>query len=167
VPKKWVLLDNTFMKYEQYTQEARKFVREVATELGEPDNIDQADRIMVSVLHALRDLLTPEESLHFVSQLPMLLKATYVNGWRLATKNRIRSMNEFIECLKKKNPRTVSQDFGNDEIAIERAKAVFKVLRNHITIGEVRDIVAQLPAELTELWPVPDENRERHSVESH
>lgn len=152
------------MKYERYAQEAHKFVKDVATELGEPDNLDQADRIMTSVLHALRDLLTPEESLHFISQLPMLLKATYVNGWRLSVKNRIRTMNEFVECLKEKNPRTVPQDFANDEIAIERTKAVFKVVRNHIALGEVKDIVAQLPVELTELWMNPEENMERPSV---
>jgi uncharacterized protein (DUF2267 family) len=152
------------MKYEHYAQEARKFVKEVALELGDADSIDQADRIMTSVLHTLRDLLTPEESLHLISQLPMMLKAIYVNGWRLHTKNRIRSIDEFIECLMLKNPRTAPQDFGNDEKAIERTKAVFKVLRNHIAIGEVKDIVSQLPSELTELWLTPEEDKERHSV---
>jgi uncharacterized protein (DUF2267 family) len=152
------------MKYEHYAQEARKFVKEVASELGDAESIDQADRIMTSVLHTLRDLLTPEESLHLISQLPMMLKAIYVNGWRLHTKNRIRSIDEFIECLMLKNPRTAPQDFGNDEKAIERTKAVFKVLRNHIAIGEVKDIVSQLPSELTELWLTPEEDKERHSV---
>jgi len=152
------------MKYEHYAQEARKFVKEVALELGDADSIDQADRIMTSVLHTLRDLLTPEESLHLISQLPMMLKAVYVNGWRLHTKNRIRSIDEFIECLMLKNPRNAPQDFGNDEKAIERTKAVFKVLRNHIAIGEVKDIVSQLPSELTELWLTPEEDRERHNV---
>jgi uncharacterized protein (DUF2267 family) len=152
------------MKYQQHAQEAHKFVKEIASELGEADNIDQAERIMTSVLHALRDLLTPEESLHFISQLPMLLKGVYVNGWKLHVKNRIRSMDEFVERLMMENPRSASQDFGNREIAIERAKSVFKVLRNHVAIGEVKDIVSQLPAELTELWLTPEENRERHSV---
>jgi uncharacterized protein (DUF2267 family) len=152
------------MKYENYAQEARKFVKEIASELGDADNIDQADRIMTSVLHALREILTPEESLHLVSQLPMLLKAVYVNGWRLSRKNRIRSIDEFIECLMLNNPRTAPLDFGNDEKAIERTKAVFKVLRNHIAIGEVKDIVSQFPSELTELWLSPEENQERHSV---
>lgn len=152
------------MKYEHFAQEGRKFVKEIASELGDADNIDQADRIMTSVLHALRDLLTPEESLHLISQFPMMLKAIYVNGWRLSSKNRIRSMDEFLECLRLKTPRTAPQDFGNDEKAMERAKAVFKVLRNHIAIGEVKDIVSQLPSELTELWLSPEENQERHSV---
>src|SRR3989337_2393625 len=152
------------MKYEHYAQEARKFVKEVALELGDAESIDQADRIMTSVLHTLRDLLTPEESLHLISQLPMMLKAIYVNGWRLHTKNHIRSIDEFIECLMLKNPRTAPQDFGSDEKAIERTKAVFKVLRNHIAIGEVKDIVSQLPSELTELWLTPEEDKERHNV---
>src|SRR3989337_2981568 len=121
------------MKYEHYAQEARKFVKEVALELGDADSIDQADRIMTSVLHTLRDLLTPEESLHLISQFPMLLKAVYVNGWRLHAKNRIRSIDEFVECVMLKNPRTASQDFGNTEKALDRTKAVFKVLRNHIS----------------------------------
>ena len=152
------------MKYEQHAQEAHKFVKEVASELGNIDSIEQADRIMTSVLHVLRDLLTPEESLHLISQLPMMLKAIYVNGWRIHTKHRIRTQDEFIECLLLKNPKTAPQDFGNDDKAIKRAKAVFKVLRNHIAIGEVKDIVAQLPAEISELWLTPAEYRELYSV---
>jgi uncharacterized protein (DUF2267 family) len=152
------------MKYEQYAHEARKFVKEVASELGDAANIDQADRIMTSVLHALRDLLTPEESLHLIAQLPMLIKAIYVNGWHIGAKNRIRTMDDFIECLMLKNAGAAAQDFGNDEEAIESTKAVFRVLRNHIAIGEVKDIVSQLPPELTELWLTPMELQERYSI---
>ena len=73
-------------------------------------------------------------------------------------------VNEFIESLLLKNPKTAPQDFGNDDMAIQRAKAVFKVLKNHIAIGEVKDIVAQLPAEIGELWRTPGEYREQYSV---
>jgi uncharacterized protein (DUF2267 family) len=151
------------MKYEQYAQDAQKFVKEVASELGDADNINQANRIMTSVLHTLRDLLTPEESLHFIAQLPMMLKGVYVNGWHLHSKNRIRSMDEFIECLMLKNPKAAPQDFGTDEKAIEKTKAVFRVLRNYVATGEVKDIVSQLPPELTELWLNGEELQERHS----
>jgi uncharacterized protein (DUF2267 family) len=151
------------MKFDQYAQEAHAFVKEVAYELGEPDNKNQAERIMTSVLHTLRDLLTPEESLHLISQLPMMIKAIYVNGWHLSSKATIRSMDQFIEHLMLKNPRTAPIDFGNDEKAIQRTKAVFSVLRNHISIGEVKDIVAQLPSELNELWLTDTEALERNS----
>jgi uncharacterized protein (DUF2267 family) len=150
------------MKYEQYAHEAHKFVSEVAIELGEPENIDQADRIMTAVFHTLRDMLTPEESLHLISQLPMLVKAIYVNGWHLNKKHRLRSMDEFIESLMLQNPRAAARDFGNDEKAKERAKAVFRVIRNHISVGEVKDIIAQLPSELTELWLSTTQQQERH-----
>jgi uncharacterized protein (DUF2267 family) len=152
------------MKYQQFAHETQKFVSEIASELGEPENMEQADRIMTSVLHTLRQLLSPEESLHLISQLPMLIKGIYVNGWHLTKKERIRSMDEFIESLMLQNPPTAQKDFGDDEKAITRAKAVFKVLRNHIAVGEVKDIVAQLPPELTELWLSPEEEQERHSV---
>jgi uncharacterized protein (DUF2267 family) len=152
------------MKYQQYAHEGQKFISEVAAELGDPGSIEQADRIMTAVLHTLRDILTPEESLHLISQLPMMIKAIYVNGWHLSKKGRIHSMDEFIECLMLQNPGAAVKDFGNDEKAIERSKAVFKVLRNHIAIGEVKDIVAQLPPELTELWLSPEEEQEQHSV---
>jgi uncharacterized protein (DUF2267 family) len=152
------------MKYEQYANEAHKFVSEVAIELGEPDNIDQADRIMTSVLHTLRDIITPEESLHLISQLPMLLKAIYVNGWHLSKKGRIKTMDEFIECLVSQNPRAAVQDFGTNEKATARTKAVFRVLRNHIAVGEVKDIVAQFPPGLVELWLSETEQQERSSI---
>jgi uncharacterized protein (DUF2267 family) len=149
------------MKYQQYAHEVEKYVKEIAYELEDPDNIDQANRIMITVLHVLRDLLTPEESLHLISQFPMLIKAVYVNGWHIGPKKRIRNMNEFVEQLRIKNPITALEDFGDDEQAIKRAKAVFIVLRNHISIGEVKDIVSQLPPELTELLLSPEEERER------
>jgi uncharacterized protein (DUF2267 family) len=152
------------MKYEQYANEAHKFVSEVAIALGEPDNIDQADRVMTSVLHTLREIITPEESLHLISQLPMLVKAIYVNGWHLRKKNRIKTMDEFIECLMLQNPRTAAADFGTDEKAAARTKAVFRVLRNHIAVGEVKDIVAQFPPGLVELWLSETEQQERFSV---
>jgi uncharacterized protein (DUF2267 family) len=155
-------LNHRLMKYEQFAQDAQKFLKEVASELGDATNLDQAERIMTSVLHTLRTLLTPQESLHLIAQLPMLIKGIYVNSWHLSEKQRIRSLDEFIEALMLQNPRTAAQDFGNDEKAIERAKAVFRVLRNHIAIGEVKDIVSQLPSELTELWLTPVEEHERH-----
>ena len=69
------------MKYQQYAHEGHKFVSEVATEFGEPENFEQADRIMTAVLHTLRDILTPEESIHLISQLPMMIKAIS-SHWR-------------------------------------------------------------------------------------
>ena len=88
------------MKFDQYIGKANEFLKEVARELGTPEDTDHAYRIMSSVFHTVREVLSPEESLHLISQLPMFLKAVYVNGWHLKPKDRIRSMHEFIECSK-------------------------------------------------------------------
>ncbi|AYB32971.1 DUF2267 domain-containing protein [Chryseolinea soli] len=149
------------MKFEQYCQDARDFVNEIAVELGEPANKGQAERIMTSVLHTVREVLSPEESLHFIAQLPMMMKGIYVDGWRLETQNRIRSMNEFIECLILQSPRTALNDFGNGEKAETNARAVLRVLSRHVATGEVKDIVSQFPVELADLWRNETEATER------
>ena len=140
------------MKFEQYAQDGRHFVNEIAVELGDGQNTDHAERVMTAVLHTLREILSPEESLHMISQLPMLIKAIYVNGWHFNPRNRIRTINEFVECLMLQNPRTAPNDFGNDEIATAKAQAVFRVLRRHVSEGEIRDVINQFPEELAVLW---------------
>ncbi len=140
------------MKFEQYAQDGRQFVNEVATELGGRQGTDHAERVMTAVLHTMRDILSPEESLHLISQLPMLVKAIYVNGWHFHPHHRIRTMEEFTECLLLQNPRTAPHDFGSDEMATSKTKAVFRVLRHYVSEGEIRDIINQFPQELAVLW---------------
>ena len=50
--------------FEEYEGNARQFVNDVACELGNPDNHKMAIRIMTSVMHTIRDILTVEE--HFI-----------------------------------------------------------------------------------------------------
>jgi len=140
------------MKFDQFVEKGNEFLKEVAMELGMPDDTDQAYRVMSSVFHTVRETISAEESLHLISQLPMFIKAVYVNSWHLNPKNKIRSRAEFFDCLRKQNPRTATQDFGNDEIARAKTQAVFKVIKNHVATGEIQDILDQLPMELAELW---------------
>lgn len=43
------------------------------------DDSEKASRILVAILHGLREIITLEESLQFILQFPMFLKAVYVN----------------------------------------------------------------------------------------
>lgn len=127
-------------------------MKDVKEELGENCDLHQSERIMTSVLHTLREVLTPQESLHLIAQLPVFIKGIYVHGWHMRGKKSIRSMDDFIECLQLQNPKNAPTDFGTDDKAKDRTKAVFRVLKRHITMGEIEDIMAQLPAELIELF---------------
>jgi uncharacterized protein (DUF2267 family) len=141
-----------FMNFEQYAGDANKFVKKIAEELGNPNDTDHAYRVMKSVLHTLREVLSPEESLHLISQLPLGIKGVYVDGWHLPVKDRIRSMTEFLECLRSQSQTTAGRDFGTDETAKHHTRCVFNVLKRHVATGEIQHVMDQFPMELTELW---------------
>lgn len=67
---------------EKYVGEASLFFKEVARELGYPEDTDHAARVTTAVLHTLRARTTAEESMHLVSNLPMILKDIYVAAGR-------------------------------------------------------------------------------------
>lgn len=137
--------------FEKYESDGRKFVKDVAIELHTTDD-HAAIRIMTSVLHTIRDILTVQESLHLISQLPMYIKGIYVSEWRVGDKKKIKDISEFIERLLLQNTRTGPLDFGNDEKALKNVRGVFRTLRKHVTPGEIDDVIAQFPAELKDLW---------------
>jgi uncharacterized protein (DUF2267 family) len=145
----------TAMNFEQYAPAANKFVQEIAVELGNAADTDHAYRVLRAVFHTIREILTPEESGHLISQLPMLLKAVYVDGWKFQSKNKIRSMGAFLERLRSKDPLAAARDFGDDETAKNHVKAVLMVLQRHLSTGEIMDILNQFPDELSELWFAP------------
>jgi uncharacterized protein (DUF2267 family) len=140
------------MEFDQFAQEANKFIREVAEELDDTKDTDKAYRVTTVVLHSLRDLITTEESIHLVAQLPMFLKAVYVSEWHLPVKKRPKTMQEFIEQLRIKSGRTAQNDFGDDETAVNSAKSVLKVMKQYVDPNETEDIISQFPLELLELW---------------
>ena len=115
------------VRIEEYVLKGREFIGQVATALQKPDDIDHANQVTVSVLHALRNLLTPEESLHLIAQLPLYIKAAYVDGWH------------YDEEKKSKSRRTIPP---------QEVEAVFSVLEKYVGVGEMQHVVAQLPAEM-------------------
>ena len=68
--------------FDEYSQKGMGFLKQVAGHLGTPDDIAYADRLTTAVFATPRELITPEESLHMISGLPMYMKAHYVNGWK-------------------------------------------------------------------------------------
>ena len=140
------------MNFERYAPDANMFLKEVAQELGNAQDTEQAYRIMKSVFHTVREILSPEESLHMIAQLPMIIKAVYVDGWHIPAKERIRSMPEFLACLRNTSDRSAARDFGSDETAIQKVKSVLNVLKRHVTTGEIQHMIDQFPMELAELW---------------
>ncbi|MGB5238269.1 MAG: DUF2267 domain-containing protein [Flavobacteriaceae bacterium] len=138
------------LNFNQYATEGNTFLKHYAKEMNLADNRDKAGRIFSSILHALRDIISPEESLQFIAQLPMFLKAVYVNGWSLKRdKPRIKKMAEFIDLVRKHDGPAAINDFEySDEVAEQYIDTTFIYLRKYISLGEMEDIRDGLPKDL-------------------
>ena len=144
------------LNFEKYTSKANELLKEVADELNDPGNKTIAGKLLKGVLHTLRDVISMEESLQFISELPMIFKGIYVDGWTpMKHHDRIKTVEEFVDRVYKKaaiGPKTSFQGFETDE---EVVKVVISVLRRHISKGEIADVRAGMPKGLIELWDEP------------
>ena len=136
--------------FEQYVQKGNEFMLEVAKELGHPDDTDRAYRVFRSVTHALRDNITLQENLHLISQLPMMIKAVYVDSWTATSKHDL-ALDEFIVRVQMNNTTNSLRDLDDPEEALRAVEAVFDVLKRHVSPGEIGHIIGILPAELKPL----------------
>ncbi|MCX7760549.1 MAG: DUF2267 domain-containing protein [Hydrogenothermaceae bacterium] len=141
------------MNFEKYVEKGNLFLKELAQEIGVPDDRDRAGRILRTVLHVLRDRLTLEESFDLISQLPMCIKAIYVDGWKPkpVPDKSIKSVEDFVQAVLEHDARAAGKDFGNEEHALQMIKAVFRVIKRHVSDGEFQDIKGDLPKHLKPL----------------
>jgi len=105
----------------------------------------QAENAAVAVLQALEQRIVADERRHLEAQLPSrlreLLEASVPREHLPARKL---SREAFL--------RMVAVDVG-EEKAVEVVRAVFEVLSEHVSVGEIVNVVHQLPRGIRELWP--------------
>src|SRR5690349_19796522 len=111
------------MNFEKHAAKGNEFVHRLAIRLGDEKNRDRAARVLRCVLHALRDRLSLDESLQLMAQLPMAIKAVYVDGW---TPNqyhpKIKTVKQLAEAVRLEDGISKENDFpgiSDAEFAIE------------------------------------------------
>ncbi len=141
------------LNFNHYAKEGNTFLKHYTKEMNLGDDRDKAGRILTSVLHALRDIISPQESLQLIAQLPMFLKAVYVNGWNLKRdRPKVKRIPEFIDLVRKHDGPAAINDFEySDEIAERYITTTFIYLRKYVSLGEMEDIRDGLPKELKSL----------------
>ncbi len=136
------------LRFDEYAAKGKAFVAEVATALNTDDQ-EKAGRMLRCVLRALRNRLTVEESFQFISQLPMAIKAIYVDGWKVKLNpSKIKHIEDFRTEVMREDDFAALKDFDHDGAVDEAIKAVFVVLAKHISPGEVEHVLNALPAAL-------------------
>lgn len=138
------------LNFNKYATEGNTFLKDYAKEMNMAKDPKKAGRIFTAIMHALRDIIPPEESLQLISQLPMFLKAVYVNGWALKEKKpKIKHMAEFLDLVRTHDGTAAINDFGySDEMAERYVDTTFIYLRKYISLGEMEDIRDGLPKDL-------------------
>jgi len=132
--------------FDETLHKTNTWLKEIAQVLG----LDRhgAYQVLRAVLHCLRDRLTINEAAQLGDQLPMLVRGIYYEAWHPAGKpDKIHSRDEFLAGITMRIAMKQSVDAEN------AARAVFRTLENHVSLGEIRDVLHVLPEEIRTLWP--------------
>lgn len=127
------------------TEKANVWIDQVARELGTDDR-QYAYRVLRAFLHTLRDRLTLVETAQLAAQFPDLIRGIYYEAWNPshipATYHRAR---EFLDRVAAE-----AVMHGDTEASMATAAAA-RVLRAHVSVGEIEDVLAVLPEEIRAL----------------
>jgi len=136
-------------QFNKYIHEGEAFIQEIANETETPWDLVRGHRFLRAVLHALRMRLTPSASLQLISQFPMLIKAIYVDGWKITDESQtLRTPGDFIEAVRAAGGVGLIAEFVTDNEVNKAIHAVFAVIKQHVSEGEIKDVLATLPAKL-------------------
>ena len=134
---------------EHTVQLTHKWINVLDARLGWDDK-HRSFRLLRTVLQALRDWLSVNVAASFGAQLPELWWGIYYEHWRpVATPVKQRRKVDFIA--------RVDKAFKTDPIlfTFEAVTAVFELLFDKITAGEIEHVRHALPADIRALWPLP------------
>lgn len=138
--------------FEKYARNGQAFVKRIAAELGDKEETSTALHILRATLCVLREHSTPEESIQFISQLPMFIKALYVDGWKVSgKKDRVRRLDDFVAAVQDRCRALGEDSFSSSENCSLAIQAVFRVIKEHVSEGEIEDLRRTLPEGLQPL----------------
>lgn len=141
------------VNFNKYAEEGKLFVSNLAEELGHPEEISRTGIVLRAVLHSLRERITISESLHLLSQLPMFLKAIYVDDWEYREKPvDLNTVEDFKKEVKLHQVQYGEQEFNWSKSTEDIIKTVFAALNIYVSEGEFEDITAQMPKDLKSLF---------------
>ena len=140
--------------FNKITQEGQTFMNRLAVNLGHPDDEATTGRVLKAVLHVFRDSIQLSEAFDFMAQLPLFLKAVFVDQWKYReTPHQLRSREAFVQEVEAYQARMGERDFDWPESTAEIVKTTFLTLKGeYLTEGQAKDVLSQMPKEVQELF---------------
>lgn len=140
--------------FDKHINEANAYIKALAEELGHPEDTRQTIRLVRSVLHCIRERISISESLDLLSQLPMMLKALYVEQWVYHEKPPLQynDLEGLAEAVEAEQARLGERSFDWPEPTEDLVKIVAASLRQYLTDGQAIHIIEQMPEEVRELF---------------
>ncbi len=127
---------------EHSVEKTHVWLKDLSQALGVEDH-QYAYRALRAVLHTLRDRLTVEVAVKFAAQLPTLIRGIYYEDWKPSrTPLAIHDVDAFLDHVAKEGHMA-----GETEASLA-VEAVCQVLRQHISAGEIDEVLAILPQDL-------------------
>lgn len=139
------------MDFEKYAMKGNEFLNKLEANLGSSDRAHAA-RILRSTLRTLRNHLTVEESLQLLSQLPMAIKAVYVDGWRKSDYKKLKDVDTFLTEIVQEEGNAAWRDFSNKNEILHAARAVIDTIRMYVSSEEMDQALATLPKDIRALF---------------
>jgi uncharacterized protein (DUF2267 family) len=125
-------------------QKSNEWLHDLAAELGTDER--SAWRVLRAYLQLLRDRLTIDEAAQLAAQLPHLLRGVFYEGFDPGHQpEKIRDRDVFLARLAER------AQLPDADQAAAAAVAVTRLLRRHVTHGELEDVLSQLPTEIREV----------------
>jgi len=132
------------LDFEKYAAKGNAFINQLCVNLGTDDRAHAA-RILQSTFRVLRNHLTLEESLQLISQLPMVIKAVYVDQWRSADHKKVKTADEFLLELLKEDEVYCWKDFSGRDDILHAVHAVLETLSMYVSAAEMNQALGTLP----------------------
>lgn len=131
--------------FDTTVQKTMQWLHDIDDELGW-ESRHRAYQALRGVLHVLREHMPPNETAQFASQMPMLIRGIFFEGWHPAGKPiKDHSAEKFLLDVANHFPK---EDVNPEEVV----RAVFSVMATHMPGGEIEGVIHVLPRQLREFW---------------
>jgi uncharacterized protein (DUF2267 family) len=123
---------------ERSVHKTNEWLSDLAADLGV--DREEAWRILRGFLQVLRDRITIDEAAQLAAQLPLVLRGVFYEGFDPGRgPEKVRDRDAFLMRLADR------AELAGTTNASVAAEAAMRTLRRHVTVGEIEEVLAQLP----------------------